>query len=270
MREGFVFYRSFYEAIRDLPRDVQGEIYTAIMEYGLYGKETEQLKPIARSVFTLMKPLLDQNFARYENAKKGGAPKGNSNNPNGRKGKEQGKETNQELTENQPRTNQEPTKNQPKEKEEEKIKEKELSKESPKKKDFDFSFVSAEYLEAFQEWLDYKKARKETYKTQASLQKCYNNLIELSGNNPHIARRIIDQSIANNWAGLFELKQQGKASTQTKGESAPNGVKLGVGERIENGRRTYGSGRYDIPMDAPPRPREGTYWNDSNGQWVTG
>lgn len=35
-------------AIKDLPRDVQGEIYTAIMEYSLYGKETENLKPIAR------------------------------------------------------------------------------------------------------------------------------------------------------------------------------------------------------------------------------
>ena len=51
MRDSFVFYRSFYDAIKDLPRDVQGEIYTAIMEYSLYGKETENLKPIARSGF---------------------------------------------------------------------------------------------------------------------------------------------------------------------------------------------------------------------------
>ena len=75
VRDGFIFHRSYYEAIRDLPRDVQGEIYTAIMEYGLYGKETEQLKPIARSVFTLVKPLLDNNITKYENGKKGGRPK---------------------------------------------------------------------------------------------------------------------------------------------------------------------------------------------------
>ena len=67
MRESFVFYRSFYDAIKDLPRDVQGEIYTAIMEYSLYGKETENLKPIARSVFTLMKPQIDVNNKRFEN-----------------------------------------------------------------------------------------------------------------------------------------------------------------------------------------------------------
>lgn len=75
MRESFIFYRSIYEAIRDLPRDVQGEIYTAIMEYGLYGKETEQLKPIARSIFTLVKPLLHNDITRYENGKRGGRPK---------------------------------------------------------------------------------------------------------------------------------------------------------------------------------------------------
>ena len=75
MRESFVFYRSFYDAIKDLPRDVQGEIYTAIMEYSLYGKETENLKPIARSVFTLMKPQIDVNNKRFENGKRGGRPK---------------------------------------------------------------------------------------------------------------------------------------------------------------------------------------------------
>lgn len=105
MRDSFVFYRSFYEAIRELPRDVQGEIYTAIMEYSLYGIETENLKPIARSVFVLIKPTLDANAARYANAKKGGAPKGRCNNPNGRRG------TMQEQTENKPKTNQEQTKN---------------------------------------------------------------------------------------------------------------------------------------------------------------
>lgn len=100
-----MFYRSFYEAIKELPRDVQGEIYTAIMEYSLYGRETDQLKPIARSVFVLIKPTLDANNARYLNAKKGGAPKGVCNNPNGRR------RVVSEQTENKPRINQEQTEN---------------------------------------------------------------------------------------------------------------------------------------------------------------
>lgn len=75
MRDSFVFYRSFYEAIKDLPRSVQGEIYTAIMEYSLYGNQTEGLKQVARSVFTLIKPQLDANKKKFENGCKGGRPK---------------------------------------------------------------------------------------------------------------------------------------------------------------------------------------------------
>lgn len=102
MRDSFVFYRSFYDAIKDLPRDVQGEIYTAIMEYSLYGKETENLKPIARSVFTLMKPQIDVNNKRFENGKKGGRPK-SGNEPDG----------NQEETKEKPSNNQRKTKSKP-------------------------------------------------------------------------------------------------------------------------------------------------------------
>lgn len=102
MRESFVFYRSFYDAIKDLPRDVQGEIYTAIMEYSLYGKETENLKPIARSVFTLMKPQIDVNNKRFENGKKGGRPK-SENKPDG----------NQNKTNEKPKNNQNETKDEP-------------------------------------------------------------------------------------------------------------------------------------------------------------
>lgn len=71
-RDSFLFYRSFYEALKDLPKDIQVEVYTAIMEYALYGKLPEKMKPFANSVFTLVKPILDTNLQRYENGKKGG------------------------------------------------------------------------------------------------------------------------------------------------------------------------------------------------------
>lgn len=70
-RESFLFYKSFYEAVKPLPKDIQAEIYTAIMEYALYGNLPEKLKPVAHSVFTLVKPILDTNLQRYENGKKG-------------------------------------------------------------------------------------------------------------------------------------------------------------------------------------------------------
>ena len=78
-RESFVFYRSFYEGIKELPRDIQGEVLTAIMEYGLNGVTTENQKQITKAMFALIKPQLDANNQRFENGKKGGRPKANRN-----------------------------------------------------------------------------------------------------------------------------------------------------------------------------------------------
>lgn len=68
----------------------------------------------------------------------------------------------------------------------------------------------------FIDWLDYKKSRKETYKNDKSIEACYNHLMNLSYNNISIAEKIILQSMANNWAGLFELKETKKETTQQK------------------------------------------------------
>lgn len=57
-----------------------------------------------------------------------------------------------------------------------------------------------------EKWLDYKKSRKEKYKNQTSIQAMVKNLFTLSGGNPNTATAIIEQSMANNWAGLFALK----------------------------------------------------------------
>ena len=70
----------------------------------------------------------------------------------------------------------------------------------------DFDFISDEFLEAFSLWLEYKKDRREKYKSEKSLKACYNKLVKLSKGNPAVASQIVDESIANNWAGFFELK----------------------------------------------------------------
>ena len=48
----------------------------------------------------------------------------------------------------------------------------------------------------------------------------------------------------------------------------PVGVKLGVGEFIKDGRRTYGTGAAMIPMSAPPRPSERYMWNAEQQNWM--
>ncbi len=64
------------------------------------------------------------------------------------------------------------------------------------------------WQELMQTWLEYKSSRKERYKSEMSVSKCLAQLQRLSEGKSDVAQQIIDQSIANNWAGLFELKRQ--------------------------------------------------------------
>ena len=73
------------------------------------------------------------------------------------------------------------------------------------KKELNLSFVPADYLPIIERWVKYKQERKQAY-TQSGIEACYHKLLELSNTNPSIAMSIVEQSIANNWAGLFELK----------------------------------------------------------------
>ena len=67
-RDSFIFYRSFYEAIKEVPEDAQLQIYKAISIYALEQEEIE-LTGIARAIFSLVKPQLDANYKKYENGK---------------------------------------------------------------------------------------------------------------------------------------------------------------------------------------------------------
>lgn len=69
MRDSCIFYRSFYEALKDLPPETRAQLYDAIFEYSLNMKELE-LSGIAATVFKLIKPQLYANIKRFENGKK--------------------------------------------------------------------------------------------------------------------------------------------------------------------------------------------------------
>ena len=67
-RDSFIFYRSFYEAIKEVPAEAQLQIYKAISIYALEQEEIE-LSGIAKAIFSLVKPQLDANYKKYENGK---------------------------------------------------------------------------------------------------------------------------------------------------------------------------------------------------------
>lgn len=71
-REGFVFYRSFYDAIKNMEDAVCASCFRALCEYGLNGNDAVD-DPIAAAILTMAKPNIDKNNKKYENGKKGAA-----------------------------------------------------------------------------------------------------------------------------------------------------------------------------------------------------
>jgi len=93
LRDSFIFYRSFFEAIKDLDNNIRLDVYDAICCLAL-NQEATEMQPMSKALFVLIKPILDANNARFLNGKKGG-------------------NHNQKETKDQPRSNQKATKKQP-------------------------------------------------------------------------------------------------------------------------------------------------------------
>ncbi len=106
---------------------------------------------------------------------------------------------------------------------------------------FDLSFIGDEVWEALIEsWLDYKRSRSENYKSELSVKKFHTMLRNYSRGDPGLARQIIDKSIANNWAGIFELApDDGKPRNQSAGVAArpATGQRIGQIKQPEDDER---------------------------------
>ena len=80
----------------------------------------------------------------------------------------------------------------------------------------DLSFIeNADWRRLYQEWVDNNKS---PFKKQIGVEKGFAELTNLSKNDLNLAQKIIDKSLANNWSGLFELKEK-QTYQQPKPES---------------------------------------------------
>ena len=80
MREKITFFRSYYSAIKKLPKEKQVEAFEAIMDYALDGVESSE-DPFICAMLELMKPSLDRSNDLSDSAssrgRQGGRPKAN-------------------------------------------------------------------------------------------------------------------------------------------------------------------------------------------------
>lgn len=112
-RNSFIFYKSFLDAVDDLPENNQAHIYRAIARYGIYGEDPD-LDKWEAAIFKLICPQIDANNKRYENGCKGavhgqkGAEYGHLG---GRPKKKSALQCNDDVTVCEQITPQKPTKN---------------------------------------------------------------------------------------------------------------------------------------------------------------
>lgn len=61
---------------------------------------------------------------------------------------------------------------------------------------------------AFEKWIEYKREKRQSYRSEAALRACYNRLEKYSKGDPKVAMEIIEHSIAMNYSGFFEPTQK--------------------------------------------------------------
>jgi len=125
------------------------------------------------------------------------------------------------------------------------IKERKVNEIKEIKEIIELPFISNEFEKMWFSWKDYKKKQfKFTYRTTQSELATLQELTKLSNGQEDIAIKILNQSMANGWKGLFNLKEDAKGTTN-------NQRKLDKNE-LENLRNynyihstSYGAGDYD-------------------------
>lgn len=79
IRDSFVMFTNWVEAIEALPEEFQLECFKAVSKYGLTGEIPEGISPITKALLISFSKGMENNIARYhasvENGKKGGRPR---------------------------------------------------------------------------------------------------------------------------------------------------------------------------------------------------
>ena len=94
---------------------------------------------------------------------------------------------------------------------------------------FNFDFLDDNLSQYFFQWLDYKTSKGQKYYNQKSIELCYTRLVEKSKGDFETSLAIIEQSMANNWDGLFELKEQQDAYTNKSKNNFPKRTDYTIG-----------------------------------------
>lgn len=113
-----------------------------------------------------------------------------------------------------------------------------MNRRNAKNNGVQIPFMESEFLDKWQEWLQYRKERKLANYVPTGLKKTFAKLVGDSNNDYKVAMEIIDHSIAQGWQGLFPIKQINNGATVISANSSSNTKPAGTsGNRIQSLRK---------------------------------
>lgn len=230
-RDQFTFYRSYYEALNDLPEKERAKVLFALLAYALDEEEPNELSGVCSACFKLIRPTLDSGRIKAAN----------------RKNKTK---TSEEQTDNKTTTNQKQTKNKTKTNEEQNRKEKEREKEVEREIEIESEYDSStpnpsydltddELREIRQEQAETEKAARRVGLPVSALadQDCMDSLRAEHGANNLL--KAIDKlqgapEKSRNWRYVGGILRKEKAAGYTWAERAAesNGGAAGDAEQV--------------------------------------
>lgn len=83
-RNQFTFYKSYYDAIQELPKRDQSALILAICAYAIYETQPKGLSIAASTAFKLIKPTLDSGRKKAESGSLGGSVRPSNTQANGK------------------------------------------------------------------------------------------------------------------------------------------------------------------------------------------
>lgn len=89
----------------------------------------------------------------------------------------------------------------------------------------------------FDNWIKYKKGKNQTYRTSESLTACRNKLIKLSQGKYSTAKEIVEESMSNNWAGLFPLRADHNGTPKLSAENIKENVLKKMNDELTTGQQ---------------------------------
>ena len=194
MIEGFVFYKSFADAVDALPAEQYKTIVQAVCHYAIYGEEPEGLDAVSFALYTLMKPQIDANNKRREAGRVGGSKHIEAK-------AKQNEATLKQIEANVSKGEANAKQNEAKEKEKDKVKEK-INKE---KDALDARGYTGELRGAVERWLEYRRKIRKPY---ADLEGFLDKIDEdrKAHGNAYVVEEVA-YSIQQGYQGLFAEKK---------------------------------------------------------------